>query len=39
VLTIAQVFALADMIDQRYRGLVPLSSFASLRWSELAALR
>jgi hypothetical protein len=25
VLTIAQVFALADMIDQRYRGLVLLS--------------
>jgi integrase len=35
VLTIAQVFVLADMIDQRYRGLVLLSSFASLRWSEL----
>jgi hypothetical protein len=38
VLTIAQVFALADMIDQRYRGLL-LSSSASLRWGELAAPR
>lgn len=39
VLTIAQIFALADAIDQRYRVLVLLASFGSLRWGELAALR
>jgi integrase len=39
VLTIAQVYALADAIDRRYRLLVLLGTFASLRWGELAALR
>jgi integrase len=39
VLTIAEVYALADAIDQRYRALVLLGTFASLRWTELAALR
>jgi integrase len=39
VLTIAQVYALADLIDQRYRALVLLGTFGSLRWGELAALR
>ncbi len=39
VLTMAQVFALAEAIDQRYRVLVLLASFGSLRWGELAALR
>jgi integrase len=39
VLTIAQVYALADIIDQRYRVLVLLGTFGSLRWGELAALR
>ena len=39
VLTIAEVYALADAIDQRYRALVLLGTFASLRWAELAALR
>jgi integrase len=38
-LTIAEVYALADAIDQRYRALVLLGTFASLRWAELAALR
>jgi integrase len=38
-LTIHQVYALADAIDQRYRGLVLLAMFTSLRWGELAALR
>jgi integrase len=38
-LTIAQVYALADAIDQRYRALVLLGTFGSLRWGELAALR
>jgi integrase len=39
VLTIQQVFALADVIDPRYRALILLAVFASLRWGELAALR
>jgi integrase len=39
VLTIPQVFALAEAIDQRYRALVFLASFGSLRWGELSALR
>jgi integrase len=39
VLTIAQVYALAEVIDQRYRALVLLGTFGSLRWGELAALR
>lgn len=38
-LTLRQVFALADVIDPRYRALVLLAVFASLRWGELAALR
>ena len=38
-LTIAQVYALADATDQRYRALVLLAMFTSLRWSELGALR
>jgi integrase len=39
VLTIPQLYSLADAIDQRYRLLVLLAAFTSLRWSELAALR
>jgi Phage integrase, N-terminal SAM-like domain len=39
VLTIAEVYALADAIDQRYRALVLLGTFASLSWpSILSAL-
>jgi integrase len=38
VLTVAQVYALADAIGPRYRGLILLATFASLRWAELAAL-
>jgi integrase len=37
-LTITQVYALADAVGQRYRALVLLTMFTSLRWSELAAL-
>ena len=38
VLTITQVFALADgFTDRRYRLLVLLAVFCSLRWGELAA--
>jgi integrase len=39
VLTIRQVFVLADVIESRYRALVLLAVFGSLRWGELAALR
>ncbi len=39
VLTIAQVYALAETVDQRYRVLVLLGTFGSLRWGELATLR
>jgi integrase len=39
VLTVAHVYALADAIGLRYRALILLATFASLRWAELAALR
>lgn len=39
VLTVPQVYALADAIDERYRVLVLLAAFTSLRWGELTALR
>jgi integrase len=39
VLTVAQVYAVADAVGPRYRALVLLATFASLRWAELAALR
>jgi integrase len=39
VLTVAQVYALADAVGLRYRALILLVTFASLRWAELAALR
>ena len=38
VLTVPQVYALADAIGSRYRALILLATFASLRWAELAAL-
>jgi integrase len=39
VLSIAQVYVLADAVGLRYRALILLATFASLRWAELAALR
>lgn len=40
VLSIGQVFELADrMRDRRFRALVLLATFASLRWGEVIALR
>jgi len=39
VLTVAQVFALADRMPDRFRALVLLAAFASLRWGEVTALR
>jgi integrase len=39
VLTVPQVHTLAAVTDERYRVLVLLAAFTSLRWGELAALR
>ncbi len=39
VLTVSQVYRLAEVIDERYRALLLLGTFGSLRWGELAALR
>jgi integrase len=39
VLTVAQVYALADGMPPRYRLLVLLATFCSLRWGEVAAMR
>jgi integrase len=36
---VTQVYALADAVGLRYRALVLLAAFTSLRWAELAALR
>lgn len=39
VLTVAQVFALADKMPLRFRAMVLLAAFASLRFGEVTALR
>jgi hypothetical protein len=39
VLRVGQVIALADAVEPRYRALILLAAFGSLRWGELAALR
>jgi integrase len=39
VLTVRQVYELAASVPARYRALVLLAVFASMRWGELAALR
>ncbi|WP_189250786.1 site-specific integrase [Streptosporangium pseudovulgare] len=39
VLTVAEVYKLADAIEPRYRALVLLATFGSLRWGELAGLQ
>ena len=39
VLTLRQVVTLADAIHPRYRTLILLAVFGSMRWGELAALR
>ncbi|MER6008891.1 site-specific integrase [Nonomuraea angiospora] len=40
VITVSQVFELADrMADRRFRALILLATFASLRWGEVIALR
>src|SRR6185437_2780704 len=38
VLTVTQVYLLAQQIGPRYGALILLATFASLRWAELAAL-
>jgi integrase len=38
VLTVAQVYALADAVGLRFRALILLAAFTSLRWAELTAL-
>ena len=38
VLTVAQIYALADAVGLRHRALTLLAAFTSLRWAELAAL-
>jgi integrase len=39
VITVAQVFALADEMTPRFRSMVLLTAFASLRFGEVTALR
>jgi integrase len=39
LLTISQVYALADAVDRRYRALILLACFCGLRWGELAGLQ
>jgi integrase len=39
VLTLAQVFKLADLVPPRYRALVLVATFGCLRWGEVAALQ
>jgi integrase len=39
VLSVAEVFRLADAIAPRYRALVLLATFGNMRWGELAGLR
>lgn len=39
VLSVGEVVALAEVMPERYRALVLLAAFGSLRWGELAALR
>ncbi|MEV4159134.1 tyrosine-type recombinase/integrase [Nonomuraea dietziae] len=40
VITLSQVFELADrMADKRFRAMILLATFASLRWGEVTALR
>lgn len=39
VLSVAEVFRIAEVIAPRYRALVLLATFGNLRWGELAGLR
>jgi integrase len=39
VLTVSQVFQLAEVVPERYRALVLLTTFGCLRWGEVTALQ
>jgi integrase len=39
VLSVPEVYRLADAIEPRYRALILLATFGNLRWGELAGLR
>lgn len=39
LLTVSQVYALADAVERRYRALILLACFCGLRWGELAGLQ
>lgn len=39
VISVKQVFKIADAMPRRFRALVLLAAFASLRWGEVTALR
>ncbi|GLX96773.1 tyrosine-type recombinase/integrase [Herbidospora sp. NBRC 101105] len=39
ILSVAQVFRLADVVEGRYRALILMATFAGLRWGELAGLQ
>jgi integrase len=39
VLSVAEVYRLADAIAPRYRALILLAAFGNMRWCELAGLR
>jgi integrase len=39
VLTVEQVFALVGLVPDRYAALILVTTFASLRWGEVTALR
>src|SRR4029453_16322838 len=39
VLTVPQVFALAEQVPARYRALILVTTFGCLRWGEVAALQ
>lgn len=39
MLSVPEVYRLADAIEPRYRALVLLATFGNLRWGELAGLR
>jgi integrase len=39
VLTVKQVFALTEQVPERYRALLLVTTFACLRWGEVAALQ
>jgi len=39
LITVPQVYALADCVETRYRPLILLAAFCSLRWGELAGLQ